>query len=77
MIGCYVNTHFSGLSVTEIVPYTHIMVTREVPSCLTEILLTWKYSPIKDHLNLQVKKDQAIAAIHSQNTTVENHLKYH
>jgi hypothetical protein len=34
----------------------------------TDIPLTRKYSPIKDHLKPQVKNDQAITAIHSQNT---------
>jgi hypothetical protein len=43
----------------------------------TDIPLTRKYSPIKDHQNLEWKKNQAIAAIHSQNTTAENHLKYY
>ena len=31
-IGCYVNTHSGGLSVIEIVLYTHVIDYREVPS---------------------------------------------
>jgi hypothetical protein len=46
--------------------------------CLTDIPLARKYSAIQDCLcSSKRKKHQALAAIHSQNTTVENHLKYY
>jgi hypothetical protein len=76
-IGYYVHTHFSRLSVIEIVLYTHIIViTQKYCQAYwyasdTEIL-TYKRPP-----KPRVKKDQAIAVIHSQNTTAENHLKYY
>jgi hypothetical protein len=37
-----------------------------------------KYSPIKEHIKPLGKENaKALAAIHSQNTTAENHLKYY
>jgi hypothetical protein len=78
MIGGYVNTRASGLSVMEIVPYTHIIVIREVLSHPSEIPVMRKRSPIKDHINLRVEKDQATSTTnHSQNITAENQLKYY
>ena len=76
-IGCYANTHFSGLSVIEIVLYTQIIAIIE------KYRHAYWYTSDMEILNYKrppkprVKKDQAIAAIHSQNTTVENHLKYY
>jgi hypothetical protein len=70
-IGRYANTHSCGLSVVKIVPYTHIIVLQRSTIMPTDIPLTQKYSPIKDHMKPQVKKDQAIAAIYSQNTTAK------
>jgi hypothetical protein len=76
-ISWYANTHFGRLSVIEIVPYTHIIVLQEKfrhaywYTSDAEIL-TYKKPP-----KPRVKKDQATAAIHSQNTTVENYLKYY
>jgi hypothetical protein len=76
-IGWYANTQFGGLSVIEIVPYTHIIVLQDKYRhaywyTSDAEILTYKRPP-----KPQAKKDHAIAAIHSQNKTVENHLKYY
>jgi hypothetical protein len=66
-IGCCANTHFSGLSVIEILPYTYNIVlwrsTIMPHRYASDVeILTYKRPPRIFEL-----KDQGTAAIHSQN----------